>query len=381
MEPPPAVPHPCYATPHPKSALKPDTTFTLKFMKMRPDAIPASYPYLTPAIPGLYRNSGVNEHLPVPFFEFRGTGAPPADVGSPGDVYIDCTPAAHALYSRSEVDWTRWAGPADAADTPLAHPLFADCASARYLWFHPAEGVEWVCARTVSRRQQTLRADGILKGSHAGSAQAGLELASQIIGGYLSNGSAAGPETKPPSKKSPVKRARVFSRVHSAPDSDSEEGSRSDSDLSEAFFPSKRARKAAACGDSKPLSSPRRPTIPDQETVRLEAELAALKADGELQALRDRKRALVAVIDEQSAGGGYAATILQMLQNEYKSSCHPSPSPTPDEAKQRLPDLRCRVDEGKKRVLAARVKREDAEKELAERLRACDELRTSRGSE
>ncbi|KAJ7124466.1 hypothetical protein C8R44DRAFT_875497 [Mycena epipterygia] len=138
----PLPPHPCNENPHPKSKLKPETTSTIQYIKMRVLSIPGNYPYLTPDIPGLYRNEGIHEYLPIPFFEFRGLGTPPSDVGSPGDVYIDLTPSACALYSKAEEDWSRWAGPAS-TDT-LSHPHFVDSKNARYVWFHPRNGAEWI---------------------------------------------------------------------------------------------------------------------------------------------------------------------------------------------------------------------------------------------
>ncbi|KAJ7775674.1 hypothetical protein DFH07DRAFT_799401 [Mycena maculata] len=309
-------PHPCYENPDPKSQLKPNTTCTLKYIKMRPDGIPANYPYLTPKVPGLYANKGVHEHLPVPFFEFRGPGAPPPDLGAPGDVYIDLTPAAHVLYARAEEQWCAWPGPAAALDDLLGHPHFVDCTGARYLWVHPRDGVEWVCVRTVMRRQQALRAAGILT-------------AARLIGDYLRNEAT-------PVKRSPAKRPRIFSK-----ESDAE----SEAELSDAFYPSKRARIRASgnSASAKSTVSARRPKRPSPDR-QLEDELA----DGELQELRTQKRGLMTAVEERAAGGraGRAAAIIQMLKKEYTGSCNPAPIPTADEARQRLPDLRCRVDEG-----------------------------------
>ncbi|KAJ7124471.1 hypothetical protein C8R44DRAFT_980736 [Mycena epipterygia] len=345
-------------------------------MRPWPNGIPANYPYFIADIPGLYPNQGVHEHLPVPFFEFRGVGAPPSDVGSPGDVYIDLTPSAHALYSKSEEDWTKWAGPGESADM-LAHPHFVDCRSARYVWFNRDIGVEWVCARTVARRQLSLRSAGILNFRHVG-AQACLALASQIIGNYLTEEDRA---SLPALKLTPVKHDTSASSK-TAMDSESEsEDLGSDSELSDTFYPSKKARLLASTNSQSatpaaksPASSRRART--DRETLQLEKDLVALRADKELRSLRTRKRQLMASIEE-STERGRDSSFLQTLEKGY-NNCYPSPSATPvtaAEAKQILPELRCRVDEIKKHILVTRFKRFEAEKQLAERLQLCNEIR------
>ncbi|KAJ6544338.1 hypothetical protein B0H19DRAFT_1380620 [Mycena capillaripes] len=371
---PPAAPHPCYQNPRPTSMLKPETTFTLKYIKMASDKVPANYPYALPPVDGLYRNVGLLEFLPVPFFEFRGPGAPPADVGTPGDVYIDLTPNAHALYSKSEEDWTRWAGPA-AIEMP-SHPHFVDGGRARYLWFHPQQGVEWVCARTIMRRQQVLRTAGLLKAVHTASAQSSLDLASMILGKYLT-GSAPQPRASTVSMDCD---SDLFKS-----ESEDESDSLSDRDT---FYPSKRARRlasgtsvSAAMSISRarapPPSSPPRHPSPDRETLQLESKLAALQEDKDLELLRSRKRELMAsfaVTEHGRAKAEFSAPLLQTLEKEYHR-CRPSSSVTPAEARQALPDLRCAVDSAKKTLLATKVRRVEVEKQLAERLLRCEVIR------
>ncbi|KAJ7815974.1 hypothetical protein B0H14DRAFT_3744686 [Mycena olivaceomarginata] len=366
--------HPCYQDPNPRSRLKPDTTSTIKYIKMYAGAIPTTYPYALPLVPGLYGQKGtVYEYRPVPFFEFRGSGAPPADLGTPGDVYIDLTPDAHALYCKSEEDWARWAGPAEAATEQLCHPHFVDERQSRYVNLHPEQGPEWVCRQTVVRRQQALRAAGILEDSHADSAQAGLRLASTIIG-------------HPARGVSPATMGAESDLFAS----DSEGPSDAEPKLSdvddEAFFPSKRARTLASSSISAARSANRpaataapRPRYwhpsPDPETRRLEEKLAALQADKELHQLRSRKRMLLVSLATAQRGFRPASELLQTLEKEY-TKYHPSDAPSvmPTEPWV-LPDLRTAVDHGKKELRATQIKRAEAEKQLAERVQWCDALR------
>jgi hypothetical protein len=298
-------------------------------------AIPTTYPYALPLVPGLYGQKGtVYEYRPVPFFEFRGSGAPPADLGTPGDVYIDLTPDVHALYCRSEEDWARWAGPAEAATEQLCHPHFVDWKQSRYVNLHPEQGPEWVCRQTVVRRQQALRAAGILEDSHADSPQAGLRLASTIIGQYLAKTGGVQAPSSPTPSASPargVSPATMDAELDLFA-SDSEGPSDAELKLSdvdnEAFFPSKRARTLASSSISAARSANRpaataaprpryRHPSPDPETRRLEEKLAALQADKELHQLRSRKRMLLVSLATAQRGFRPASELLQTLEKEY----------------------------------------------------------------
>ncbi|KAJ7166081.1 hypothetical protein C8R46DRAFT_1275727 [Mycena filopes] len=376
VDPKPAVPHPCNQNPNPKSTVKPETTFTLRYMKMCSDRIPLNYPYILPPNKGIFPNKGdTYEYTPVPYFEFRALGAPPPDVGTPGDVYIDTTPNAQALYTKSEEDWSRWPGPAS-PETP-AHPHFADCNSARFVWFHPKLGVEWVCVRTVLRRQSTLRVERVLRPSHGASPEASLGLASEIIGRYL------------------AAEAGATADAQMDVDSDmslSEEENEVD-DLSDAdtFYPSKRARRlASGTSPSVPLLSPRsrappppssspaqRPhhpiTSPDNETLALEQDLAALKADPDLKLLRTRKRELIMSLAANRRPAApvntLSPTLVEALKKEF-TKCRPS-APTAEEAQKALPDLRQQVEESKRSLLALKARRVEVARQLEERMKAC----------
>ncbi|KAJ7210638.1 hypothetical protein B0H12DRAFT_1157423 [Mycena haematopus] len=302
--------HPCYRNSAPKSTLKPDTTFTLKYMKMNAETIPARYPYALPAIEGLYSTL----YLPVPFFEFRGAGAPPADLGTQGDVYINVTPGAHALYAKCEEDWARWSGP------------------------------EWVCRRTVARRMQALSTAGILKESHYAHQQAGWSLASTLISGYLTG-------------------------RHSSEGSDAE-STHSDASVSAAFASDR------FCKSKAPPSPLYQHPDPDPEIEHLERELAELQADQELRRLRGRKRELVASLSTPR-GLRVSPEVLHTLETEY-TKYHSDPSVSAANARLLVPDLELlstKVRVGKKSLLATKIRRAEVEKQLGERLQLCHAIR------
>ncbi|KAF7354609.1 hypothetical protein MSAN_01374200 [Mycena sanguinolenta] len=356
--------HPCYRKPDPRSRLKPDTVFRLKYIKMAWEAIPGRYPYVLPSIEGLYND----KFLPVPYFEFHGAGAPPADIGTPGDVYIDITRGVQALYARSEEDWSRWT-PCAPREQLLCHPHFIERGHERYLNFHPEQGTEWVCRQTVLRRQQALRVANILRSSHTTSARAGWDLASTIIEGYLTRtiAGSANSAVDPAHDATESNSSELFA-------SDSEEISNPESD-SDGFYPNKRARMAASCSSaSAPFPSRRkappsplyhRPT-PDPEIQQLEKELAALQADKDLPRLRCRKRELMGSLST-SRGFRVPPEVFQTLETEYNKYHGVGSSVAPAEAKQLLPDLKCAVDQAKEKLRGMKTNRIEAEKQLGER--------------
>lgn len=84
-----------------KSALKPNITCRLRSFKHHyPLELEPSFKYTLPA-------NGFDVH----FHEFRGLGPPPADIGCPGDVYIDTTEGSLALHvAMQRRKWKRWTG-------------------------------------------------------------------------------------------------------------------------------------------------------------------------------------------------------------------------------------------------------------------------------
>ncbi|KAJ7025552.1 hypothetical protein C8F04DRAFT_133345 [Mycena alexandri] len=121
---------------------------------------------LAPGHPYSFRNSGRSSQ--ISFLEFRGTGPPSSNFGYAGDVYVDLTPRAQALYWRDRHgqgpgQWRRWT--ALLLDkVPLykylaAHPWANDPqTSDLYLWVDPG-GVTWtsraeICASRVMMIQK-----------------------------------------------------------------------------------------------------------------------------------------------------------------------------------------------------------------------------------
>ncbi|KAK7026551.1 hypothetical protein R3P38DRAFT_3525491 [Favolaschia claudopus] len=87
------------STPKPRSHLQPQ--ITVKCRGFIITTLPPSYPF---------RSRPTNGNHKIPFFEFSALG-PPAinlDVGAEGDIYLDRTPGAYALYAKTNSGWKRW---------------------------------------------------------------------------------------------------------------------------------------------------------------------------------------------------------------------------------------------------------------------------------
>lgn len=93
--------HPCLTNPNPKSAIQPDLIVLHRtFQHRHLSKHTKNYPY-----------DLETSEFTVHFFEFRGYGSPPSDVGTPGDIYIDMTSEAYALYAMvTPGSWKRWVG-------------------------------------------------------------------------------------------------------------------------------------------------------------------------------------------------------------------------------------------------------------------------------
>ncbi|KAJ7983184.1 hypothetical protein DFH06DRAFT_1172605 [Mycena polygramma] len=113
--------HPYRSDPAPKSLVQPWLIIELKELKVPFDDIQPDYPYSIPKA-GL----GPNAKGRIPYFEFRGVGSPlDLDVGSPGDVYIDLTPEAYALWGHTADGWKRWIDMGDPAAPALGSMIWA----------------------------------------------------------------------------------------------------------------------------------------------------------------------------------------------------------------------------------------------------------------
>ncbi|KAF7291774.1 hypothetical protein HMN09_01237000 [Mycena chlorophos] len=96
-------PHPSKSEPPPFSATQPNLDVLKRELVVAQNALCKNYAYI------LVRTHG--GAFRMPYYEIRGWGPPRAAeiVGCrPGDVYIDTTPGAGALYGHTEAGWRRW---------------------------------------------------------------------------------------------------------------------------------------------------------------------------------------------------------------------------------------------------------------------------------
>lgn len=142
------LPNPWLDNPTPKSQQYPGIQFRLKNfvshnLNMR---VPeSSWPYR------LYREARIL------FYEFRGYGPPPADVGFPGDIYLDLTyyPGSGNLLYWFEGEWTccNWSSnPNTTLFQTQKHPLLTD----RFLWGSEKRGFTWATYQTLRRNLRNL---------------------------------------------------------------------------------------------------------------------------------------------------------------------------------------------------------------------------------
>ena len=111
-------PMPCMANPKPTSASPIPFVFERRHFTVK--TLPDSFPY------EVIRDNGLQIH----YFEFRGQGSPPTDLGYPGDVWLNVRPGELSLYARTLSEWVIWPGPRKAKKQMFEHPLVPG----RYLW-------------------------------------------------------------------------------------------------------------------------------------------------------------------------------------------------------------------------------------------------------
>jgi len=109
---------PCIANPKPTSASPIPFVYERRHFTVK--TLPDSFPY------EVIRDNGLQIH----YFEFRGQGPPPADLGFPGDVWLNVRPGELSLYARTLNEWAIWPGPRKAKKQMFEHPLVPG----RYLW-------------------------------------------------------------------------------------------------------------------------------------------------------------------------------------------------------------------------------------------------------
>ena len=109
---------PCITDPKPTSASQIPFVYERRHFTVK--TLPESFPYQ------VIRDNGLQIH----YFEFRGQGPPPADLGYPGDVWLNVRPSELSLYARTLTEWAIWPGPRKAKKQMFEHPLVPG----RYLW-------------------------------------------------------------------------------------------------------------------------------------------------------------------------------------------------------------------------------------------------------
>lgn len=118
MASPPKPPMPCITNPKPTSASPLPFAYERRHFTVK--TLPDSFPY------EVIRDNGLQIH----YFEFRGQGPPPTDLGFPGDVWLNVRPGELSLYARTLTEWVIWPGPRKAKKQMFEHPLVPG----RYLW-------------------------------------------------------------------------------------------------------------------------------------------------------------------------------------------------------------------------------------------------------
>ncbi|KAJ7688292.1 hypothetical protein B0H17DRAFT_1203100 [Mycena rosella] len=253
----------------------------------------------------------MHTHVPIPFFEFRGPGAPPGDVGGPGDVFLDTANA-------------------------------------------------WVSEATVRRRREP--------------EEPGLALAAQIIRAYLTGGVSSPSPTRPRRRAArgvggvnDASDSDSDSGLDADADGDADSGSVSDT----AFYPSKKARRLESASAPLPAAN-RSPTQrrADPDIARLGKERSALEA--RRAELRARQQELLASGADQTAER--ARGILQRLEKEYIKYRSLS-SLTEAEFAEHIVDVRSRLAAAKASLQAKELERAEIERQTAERVKILSERR------
>lgn len=151
--------HPHIATSPPISAQQPH--IVRHYRAFQVSELPEDYPY------HLEPSSEQSTKINVPYYEFRGKGPPPTDIGKLGDLYLDLTDVkSYALYVLTRMGWTMWDPlPAQSGTVPpvpelLAHPQSSKLN--RYLWCDGCQ-LGWYSLTSLGRMRSRMRHDGIYR--------------------------------------------------------------------------------------------------------------------------------------------------------------------------------------------------------------------------
>jgi hypothetical protein len=123
--------------------------------------LPEDYPY------HLEPSSEPSTKIKVPYYEFRGKGPPPKDIGKLGDLYLDLADVkSYALYALTSTGWTMWDPlPSQSGTVPPVSELLAHPQSAklnRYLW---CDGCQpgWYPLTSLGRMWSRMRQGGMYR--------------------------------------------------------------------------------------------------------------------------------------------------------------------------------------------------------------------------
>ncbi|KAJ7775639.1 hypothetical protein DFH07DRAFT_952027 [Mycena maculata] len=99
----------------------------------------------------------VEDRYRVRFLEFRSSSDPPADIGNPGDIWLNVSPASYVLFAlNANKEWVRWCPTLDTAGM-IVHPflpLYALwCTIKQASWYHRDKiGGDWAGRRLTARQ-------------------------------------------------------------------------------------------------------------------------------------------------------------------------------------------------------------------------------------
>ncbi|KAJ7663481.1 hypothetical protein B0H17DRAFT_309610 [Mycena rosella] len=136
---------------HPTTSAPIEFQHTWRAVLVNPRNIGPAFPFRLPEL--------VSNRHPIPYLEFRARCDPPRDIGNPGDIWLNVSPAACALFALSvDREWVRWPGATLDAGRMVPHPylpLYALwCTIRRSGWYHRDKlPADWTDQRIAARRE------------------------------------------------------------------------------------------------------------------------------------------------------------------------------------------------------------------------------------
>lgn len=150
-------PHPSQNLSAPRSIERPDIVCHNREFYVR--ELPEDYPYQL-------ETSKEWTNIAIPFYEFRGRGPPPTDIGNPGDIYLQTGVETFILHVRTGTEWKvwdplpTWGSIVPPASEFLAHPDSKGLN--RYFW---CDGYQlgWYALSSVRNKRSRMRLEGIYR--------------------------------------------------------------------------------------------------------------------------------------------------------------------------------------------------------------------------